>query len=511
MRACFRYGFMEHRIRDCPWRPDQMQATGKDTVQPLRGFQQPPRGRGQARGGNGVGRGRGALGRGVGHVEARQSALVFAASYTMFEALGVMCENITSEVTMLSPLGQSVRVNKLFKDVPLEVQGKIFLADLMELPFGEFDVILGMDWLVKHQASLDCATKQMILRTKKGDEVIVVGEHRNYLSNMISALRAEKMDIRTIKKFSNVFPDELPGLPPNREVEFGIELLLGTAPMSIACYRMALKELTELKLHEATFLGHVVSSEGIRIDPRKIEAALDWKQPKLVLEIRSFLGLAGYYTQSVERFSLIAAPLTKLFRKGPESGKEFTVYSDASHIESGETSNFGINSEGVLSFCGRVYVPRDTDLRQSILQEVHSSPYAMHLGRNKMYRDLRELYWWPGLKWKVTNFVSKCLTCQQVKAKNQLPSGLVQPVKIPLWKWERVTMDFVSRLPLTPTKKDSVWVIIDQLKKSSHFILFRADYSLQKLAKLYVSEIVRLLRVPVFIISDRDPRFTSQF
>ena len=85
----------------------------------------------------------------------------------------------------------------------------------------------------------------------------------------------------------------------------------------------------------------------------------------------------------------------------------------------------------------------------------------MHLGGNKMYRDLRELYWWPSFKLEVTKFVAKCLTCQQVKAGHQLPSELLQPVKIPLWKWERVTMDFVSGLPLTPTKKDFVWVIVD--------------------------------------------------
>ena len=135
----------------------------------------------------------------------------------------------------------------------------------------------------------------------------------------------------------------------------------------------------------------------------------------------------------------------------------------------------------------------------------------MHPGGNKMYRDLRELYWWLGLKREVTNFVACCLTCQQVKAEHQLPSGLLQPVKIPLWKWERVTMDFVSGLPLTPTKKDSVWVVVDRLTKSAHFIPIRTNYSLQKLVRLYVAEIVRLHGVPVSIISDRDPRFTSRF
>ncbi|KAG8503372.1 hypothetical protein CXB51_001418 [Gossypium anomalum] len=158
-------------------------------------------------------------------------------------------------------------------------------------------------------------------------------------------------------------------------------------------------------------------------------------------------------------------------------------------VKEGETSKFGLNSEGVLCFRGRICVPNDSDLRQSILKEAHGELCAMHPGGNKLYHDLQELYWWPGLKREVTEFVGKCLTCQQVKAEHQLPSGLLQPVKIPLWKWERVTMDFVSGLPLTPTKKDSVWVIVDRLTKLAHFIPVRTDFSFQKLAKLYVAEI----------------------
>ncbi|KAG8481374.1 hypothetical protein CXB51_026156 [Gossypium anomalum] len=535
--------------------------------------------------------------------------------------------------------------------------------------------------------------------------------------------------VRTIKEFQDVFPEELPGLPPNREVEFGIDLLPGTAPVSIAPYRMAPKELVELKaqiqelldrgfirpsispwgapvlfvkkkdgtmrmcidyrqlnkltiknkyplpriddlfdqlkgasvfskidlrsgyhqlrvkeedIHKTAFrtrYGHyeflvmpfgltnapaafmdlmnrvfqpyldqfvvvfmMISWKGIKVDPRKIEAILEWKPPRSVTEIRSFLGLAGYYRRFVEGFSVLAALLTKLIRKGapfPESGKDFIMYSDASRphelnypthdlelaavifalkiwrhylygerciiytdhkslkylltqkelnlrqrrwiellkdydcsieyhlgkanvvadalsrrtvaelkamfarlslyddgsflaelqqVEKGENSDFGLNSDGVLCFRGRMCIPKDSDLRMMILKEAHGGPCAMHPGGSKLYRDLRELYWWPGLKREVTEFVRKCLTCQQVKAEHQLASGLLQPVKIPLWKWERVTMDFVSGLPLTPSKKDSVW-----------------------LAKLYVAEIVRLHGVPASIISDRDPRFTSRF
>ena len=147
-------------------------------------------------------------------------------------------------------------------------------------------------------------------------------------------------------------------------------------------------------------------------------------------------------------------------------------------VEKRENPDFGLNSEGVLCFRGRICMPKDSDLRLMILKEAHNGPCAMHPGGSKLYRDLRELYWWPGLKREVTEFVGRCLTCQQVKAEHQVPSRLLQPVKIPLWKWERVTMDFASELPLTPSKKDSVWVIVDRLTKSADFIPVRTDYSL---------------------------------
>ncbi|XP_052487971.1 uncharacterized protein LOC128041712 [Gossypium raimondii] len=263
--ACFRCGSREHQLKDCPQRPTQMEAAGQGFVQPVRGGQQPPRGHGQVRSGNGVGRGRGTFGRGVGN----RSTYSYIAC-TVSGTLGIICMSTIKKTTVLSPLGQSVRVDKLFRDVALEVQGVIFLTDLMELQFGDFGLIFGIDWLVKHHASLDCAAKRMVLKTTNDEEVVVIGERRDFLTNVISALRVEKLvrkgyeaflayintsdsegpsvgDVIIVKDFSDVLPDELPGLPPSREVEFGIELLPGTAPVSIAPYKMAPKDLVELK------------------------------------------------------------------------------------------------------------------------------------------------------------------------------------------------------------------------------------------------------------------------
>ncbi|XP_012461674.2 uncharacterized protein LOC105781704 [Gossypium raimondii] len=193
--ACFRCGSMDHQVRDCPQRSVQMQVARLGHLQRMRGGQQPPRGPGQARGGNSMGQGRGALGRGVGNFEVRQPAMVYAAR------------------------------RREDGDAP--------------------DVITG-------------------------DEVAVIVDRRDFLCNVIFSLRAEKLvrkgyevflayvnvfesdgvsagDVRTVKGFSDVFPNELHRLPPNWKVEFGIEILPGTALVSIALYRMTPKELVELK------------------------------------------------------------------------------------------------------------------------------------------------------------------------------------------------------------------------------------------------------------------------
>ncbi|KAK4400674.1 Transposon Tf2-11 polyprotein [Sesamum angolense] len=166
---------------------------------------------------------------------------------------------------------------------------------------------------------------------------------------------------------------------------------------------------------------------------------------------------------------------------------------------------------GVMVNGERVGVPDVDGLRKKILQEAHNAPYAMHPGTTKMYRNLKPYYWWQTMKKDVAEFVAKCMTCQQVKAEHQAPAGKLRPLSIPEWKWEKITMDFVVGLPRTLRKHDAIWVIVDRLTKSAHFLPIRLGDSLDKLAELYVSEIVRLHGVPVSIVSDRDPRFTSRF
>ncbi|KAJ9536105.1 hypothetical protein OSB04_un000715 [Centaurea solstitialis] len=441
----------------------------------------------------------------------------------------------------------------------------------------------------------------------------------------------------------------------------------------------------EFWLHEVQFLSHVVSRDGIKVDPAKIEAMMSWKSPTNPSEIRSFLGLAGYYRRFIQDFSKIASSLTVLTKKNakflwtdkqeeafqtlkkklcqapilslPDGTEDFVVYSDASKMGLGcvlmqrgkvisyasrqlkdhernypvhdlelaavvfalklwrhylygtkctlytdhkslqhifdqkelnmrqrrwlellkdydcdllyhpgkanvvadalSRKNYGDSvgvtlnrisvvsslmerikasqaealreenlkdevmvkqkelltedSRGLKLFQGRVWVPKLVGNRELLLDDAHKSKYSIHPGSTKMYRDLKMNYWWPVMKLDVASYVEKCVTCLQVKAEHQKPYGSLQPLDIPEWKWEHITMDFVTKLPQTLRGHDTIWVIVDRLTKSAHFLEMRETLPMDKLAKLYIKEIVRRHGVPLSIVSDRDSRFTSQF
>ncbi|CAN6567554.1 unnamed protein product [Malus baccata var. baccata] len=150
-----------------------------------------------------------------------------------------------------------------------------------------------------------------------------------------------------------------------------------------------------------------------------------------------------------------------------------------------------------------MYVSNNEELKKEILDEAHCSAYAMHPGGTKMYHTILPFYYWPGMKREIAEY--------QVKAERKKLFGRIQPLPVPQWKWENMTMNFVYKLPRTQNGFDCVWVIVDRLTKSAHFIPVREKYSLNKLAKLFITKIVKYHGVPVNIISDRDPRFTSKF
>ncbi|KAI3776282.1 hypothetical protein L1987_46057 [Smallanthus sonchifolius] len=436
----------------------------------------------------------------------------------------------------------------------------------------------------------------------------------------------------------------------------------------------------EFWLKEVQFLGHIVNDKGIHVDPAKIETVKNWNAPKTPTEVRSFLGLAGYYRHFISNFSKIAVPLTTLTHKGkayewgpnqeeafqtlkqklcnapiltlPDGNDDLVVYCDASNqglgcvlmqrgkviayasrqlkvheknytthdLELGavvfalkiwrhylygtkcvvftnhkslqhifnqkelnmrqrrwvellndyeceiryhpgkanvvadalsrkdhvmlhcariqtdiqtrileaqhvsvtegnmyEEMSCGVEllleskPNGLLYYLNRIWVPDHDDLRAFLMNEAHKTRYSIHPGADKMYPDLRQLYWWPGIKKDIALYVAKCLTCSKVKAEHQRPSGLLEQPEIPVWKWENIAMDFITKLPRTSSGYDSIWVIIDRLTKSAHFLPIREDFKVEKLARIYIDEIVSRHGVPVNIISDRDARFTSRF
>ena len=179
-------------------------------------------------------------------------------------------EPLAYDMLVTSPLGHSVRVNRVYKNCPLMVHDREFSVDLITLPFHEFDLILGMDWLFKHRAIVDCDKKIVLLKYSYLLKVIVHGIRSNLVSNVISTLQARRFlrkgyeaflalvldskrgqvnleDILVMKEFPDVFPEELPGLPPEREVDLSIEVVQGTTPISRAPYYMATTKLKELK------------------------------------------------------------------------------------------------------------------------------------------------------------------------------------------------------------------------------------------------------------------------
>ncbi|GJS42398.1 hypothetical protein Tco_0567441 [Tanacetum coccineum] len=352
----------------------------------------------------------------------------------------------------------------------------------------------------------------------------------------------------------------------------------------------------EFWIPKVQFLGHVIDSKGIHVDPVKIESIKDWESPKNAIEIRQFLGLAGYYRRFIEGFFKIAKSMTKLTQKTmkfdwvekeeaafqlikqklcsapildlPKGSKNFIVYCDASHKGLGvvlmqnekdiayasrqlkiQEKNYTTHDLelGVVVFALKIWrhylygtrctvftnhkslqhildqkelnmrqrhwswLPCYGDLRTLVMHESHKLKYSIHPGSDKMYQDLKQLYWWPNMKANIAIYVSKCLTCAKVKAEHQKPSGLLVQLEIPEWKWDKITMDFVTKLPKTANGYDTIWVIVDRLTKSAHLLPMRETDPMEKLMKLYMKEVVTRHGVPVSIISDRDGRFTSLF
>jgi hypothetical protein len=180
-------------------------------------------------------------------------------------------------------------------------------------------------------------------------------------------------------------------------------------------------------------------------------------------------------------------------------------------IQQGKDKSFHKDEQGTMWFKKRICVPDQNNLRQQILKEAHESAYSIHPRGTKMYQDLRETFWWPGMKNYIAYYVACCDICNKVKAEHQKPAGLLQPLPVPQWKWDDICMDFIVGLPKSTRGNDAIWVIVDTLTKVAHFIPVKTTYNANQLAQLYMSRIVSLHGIPKTITSDRGSLFTSAF
>lgn len=176
-------------------------------------------------------------------------------------------------------------------------------------------------------------------------------------------------------------------------------------------------------------------------------------------------------------------------------------------INQNKGGDFRINENGVMGFKYKVCVPEVPELKKSILEEDYRSSLSIHLGATKMYQDLKKLFWWPGMKKEVDEFIYACLTCQKSNIEHHKLLDMMQPLSIPKWKGGRISMNFVASLSKATKGCDSIWLIFYRMTKSAHFIPIRINYPLQNLVELYIEEIVSLHDIS----SDKDMRFTSRF
>ncbi|GJX10208.1 putative reverse transcriptase domain-containing protein [Tanacetum coccineum] len=481
--------------------------------------------------------------------------------------------------------GKVVSTNNVLIGCTLNLLNRSFPIDLMVIELGSFDIIIGMDWLSRYDAAILCGEKKVRIPLEE--------------------------DVPVIRDFLEVFPDELPGLPPPRQVEFRIDLILGAAPVARAPYRLApsemkelskqLQELSEKELNKLTIKNRYplprIDDLFDQLQGSSVYSKIDLRSGYHQLRIReedipitAFRTRYGHYEFQVMPFGLTNAPAifmdlmnrvgfgavlmqrekviayaSRQLRKNEENytthdlelgavvfalrlwrhylyGTKCTiellsdydcvicyhpgkanVVADAlsrkdkepirvcalvvtvhnnlpeqirnAQVEAcmeenisakgfcGEGEPFEVRSNGTKCLKGRVWLPLFGGLRGLIMLESHKSKYSIHPGSDKMYHDLRKLYWWPNMKPDIAMYVSKCLTCAKVKAEHKSRQDY-----------------FSSRKFLFGNRRELQWMPLQSFK-----------YKMEKLTRLYLKEIVCRHGVPVSIILDRDPRFASRF
>nr|GEW31101.1 hypothetical protein [Tanacetum cinerariifolium] len=293
---------------------------------------------------------------------------------------------------------------------------------------------------------------------RKGDfKLCTVMKAKKYLSHSCQAFMAHvidtsfekksETDVLIVNEFLDVFPQDLSGIPSERQVEFRIDLIPGATPIAKTSYRLAPSEMKELmsQLQELLDKGKA----------NVVAAALSQKEREKVTRIHSLRMIVT----------------SNLFER-----------IKAAQVEALKEGNW--KSERIVN------------VKELLLEEAYKSKYSIHPGATQMYLDLKRNYRCPGMKRNCVKCVEKCLTCIKVKDEHQKPYGKIQPLEIPVWKREKSTMDFVTKLPKMTKKHDAIWVIVDRLTKSAHFIPIRENMPIHKLAKSMLKKLSHVMKYP---------------
>ncbi|GJV59256.1 putative reverse transcriptase domain-containing protein [Tanacetum coccineum] len=477
-----------------------------------------------------------------------------SSDYTPFIDINPVALGSSYEVELAD--GKIVSTNTVLRGCTLELLNHVFKIDLLPTRLGSFDVIVGMDWLAHHHASIICFFMIRIVRLVRKDlmtfllcvefpEVFRLGYT---LAQPIREIKRRPFDLK-----EKVVQCPVLTLPdgPNDFVVYCDASHQGFGCVLMQRGKVIAYASRQLKIHEKNYtthdleLGAVVfalkiwrhylygTKSVIYTDHQSLQYIFDQKD----LNMRKADGWNFLVTMCVKlhiypgKENVVADALSRKERLKPrrvramsitiqsnlkarileaqrEAAKDLKSPTERLH---GLDAQFESKENGAIHFVGRIWVPSTGGLRKVIMDEAHASRYSVHPGADKMYYDLRDVYWWPGMRRDIAEYVNRCLTCLKVKAEHQKPSGLLQQPEIPEWKWEKITMDLVVKLPRSSSGYDAIWVIVDRLTKSAHFLPIREDYKTEKLARIYINEIVTKHGVPVSIISDRDGRFASHF
>ncbi|XP_073152869.1 uncharacterized protein [Henckelia pumila] len=407
--------------------------------------------------------------------------------------------------------GEELSSDLIIRGCSIQMQGHELYADLIILKMSDFDVIFGMDWLSCYEATIDCKRRTVSLKTKDGETFLFHATPKNNSSLLISVGKAWQLlnkgcegflasvtcdqelprpkleDVEVVRDFPEVFSDDIAGLPPARECEKSFLVLkkkLMTAPVlaipegtgRFVIYTDASKSglgavliqdgkviayaSRQLKIHEKNYPTHDLELAAV-VFALKLWRHYLYDFERLRLEVVEPMEVCA-----LSALTMVPSLLDKI-RIGQASDQQLLTWKLKDEAKGGALYTV---KDGIVHHKGQKWVPAVDLLREDVMVEAHT-----------------------------------------VKVEHQRPAGLLKPLHIPTWKWKDVTMDFVIGLPITQQRMNSIWIIVDRLTKSAHFLPVRNNFSMNQYAELYIREVVRLHGVPERIVSDRDPRFTSNF